>query len=60
MAGCYGSSVEDRYFERMLDRYLDQYEDYDEEEENDDEYLDPEDYQNKQNRLRYLKNGGRY
>ena len=57
MAGCYGSSSEDRYFERMLDNYLDQYE---EEEENDDEYLDPEDYQNKQNRLRYLNNGGRY
>ena len=30
MAGCYGNSAEDRYFERMLDNYLDQ---FDEEEE---------------------------
>jgi len=33
MAGCYGSSSEDRYFERMLDEYLDQYDKYDEEKE---------------------------
>ncbi len=24
MAGCYGSSAEDRYYERMLDRYTDE------------------------------------
>ena len=33
MAGCYGSSSVDRYFERMLDEYLDQYDQYDEEKE---------------------------
>ena len=39
MAGCYGSSLEDRYFERMLDNYLEQFDDYEdeEEEENDEE-----------------------
>ena len=58
MAGCYGSSAEDRYFERMLDNYLDQFDDDEEEEDdNDDECLDPEDYQNKMNKLKYL---GRY
>ena len=53
MAGCYGNSLEDRYFERMLDNYLDQYDEC-EEEEDDDEYLDPEDYHNKMNKLRRL------
>ena len=37
MAGCYGGSAEDRYFERMLDNYLDQFDDYEEEEENEEE-----------------------
>lgn len=33
MAGCYGNSAEDRYFERMLDNYLDQFDEEEEEEE---------------------------
>ncbi len=37
MAGCYGSSSEDRYFERQLDKWLDENDDYDEEEESEDE-----------------------
>jgi len=38
MAGCYGSSSEDRYFERMLDQYTDEmYDDYEEEEEEEQE-----------------------
>ena len=37
MAGCYGNSVEDRYFERMLDNYLDQFDDYEDEDEYDEE-----------------------
>lgn len=31
MAGCYGNSTEDRYFERMLDNHLNQFDDYEEE-----------------------------
>tara|TARA_Y100000389_G_scaffold186982_1_gene207939 strand:+ start:779 stop:955 length:177 start_codon:yes stop_codon:yes gene_type:complete len=55
MAGCYGNSLEDRYFERMLDDYLDQYDECEEEEEEEeDECLDPEDYYNKMNHLRRL------
>jgi len=38
MAGCYGSSSEDRYFERMLDEYTDEmYDDYEEEEDQEEE-----------------------
>ena len=34
MAGCYGSSPHDRYWEAQLDKYLDdQYDDQDEDEE---------------------------
>jgi len=36
MAGCYGSSAEDRYFERQLDNYLDSQDDHDEEESNEE------------------------
>jgi hypothetical protein len=36
MAGCYGSSSEDRYFERQLDKYLDSQDDH-EEDDTDDE-----------------------
>jgi hypothetical protein len=35
MAGCYGSSSEDRYFERELDKYLDSQ--GDDKEENEEE-----------------------
>jgi hypothetical protein len=37
MAGCYGSSAEDRYFERQLDNYLDSQDDHDEEESDEEE-----------------------
>lgn len=38
MAGCYGSSSEDIYFERMLDEYTDEmYDDYEEEEDQEEE-----------------------
>ena len=39
MAGCYGSSLEDRHFESMLDSYTDEmYSDTEEEEEEEGEY----------------------
>lgn len=43
MAGCYGNSAEDRYYEKMLDDYLDSLEDrYYEDEDEDEDYLEPD------------------
>lgn len=37
MAGCFGNSKEDRYFERQLDRYLDEQSRFDDVDENGDQ-----------------------
>ena len=45
MAGCYGSSAEDRYNERLLDEFTDRYEfseDFDCDKENSDNLLNEE------------------
>jgi hypothetical protein len=45
MAGCYGSSAEDRYNERLLDEFTDRYEfteDFDYDKDNSNNILDEE------------------